>query len=85
MSAAFLPLTFLTSYFGMNFGITRDLNSVWSYVLLGIALPAATVTATVAILQRLIARMGLQSMLPSRRAARLNPQSIPGRQHDRRT
>jgi hypothetical protein len=70
-------LTFLTGYFGMNFGvITMDLNKVWLYVLLGILLPAAGVVVTLVILRRLIARMGIQSILPSWPTAQAEP---PGR------
>ena len=78
-----MPLTFLTSYFGMNFGvITRDLNTIWSFVLLGIAFPAATVVATLSFLRKLIARMGLQSVLPTRPAVKAGAHSAPGRQRD---
>jgi len=78
-----LPLTFVTRYFGMNFGvITKDLNSIWSFVLLGIAFPAATVVATLSVLRRLIARMGVQSVLPARPAIKAEPHSPLGRQRD---
>jgi hypothetical protein len=67
-------LTFLTGYFGMNFGvITMDLNKVWLFVLLGILLPAAGAVVTLVILRRLIARMGIQLALPSRPAAQAEP------------
>jgi hypothetical protein len=66
-------LTFLTGFFGMNFGvITMDLNKVWLYVLLGIVLPAAGVVVTLVILRRLIARMGVP-MLPSRPTVQAEP------------
>ena len=68
----------------MNFSvITMVLNGAWLYVLLGIALPAASVVATFAILPWLIARMGLQPVLSSRPAAQAQSKGTPG-QHDHR-
>lgn len=53
VSIIFLPVTFLTGYFGMNFGwLDNSLNSLWSWVLLGVALPIAMVLWSIAVLSR---------------------------------
>ena len=49
----FLPITFLTGYFGMNFNWLDDqLNSMGSYLFLGIALPTLIVIGSIVILIR---------------------------------
>ena len=49
----FLPITFLTGYFGMNFNWLDDqLNSMGSYLFWGIAVPALIVIGSIAILIR---------------------------------
>lgn len=49
----FLPITFLTGYFGMNFNWLDDqLNSMGSYLFWGIAVPALIVVGSIAILIR---------------------------------
>ena len=43
----FLPITFLTGYFGMNFNwLDNQLNSFWSWILLGLALPILLVVVS---------------------------------------
>jgi len=43
----FLPITFLTGYFGMNFNWLDDqLNSFWAWALLGLALPILLVVVS---------------------------------------
>ncbi len=47
----FLPITFLTGYFGMNFAWLDDqLNSFWMWIGLGVALPIALVVGSVILL-----------------------------------
>jgi len=47
----FLPITFLTGYFGMNFAwLDNQLNSFWMWIGLGVALPIALVVGSVVLL-----------------------------------
>ena len=47
----FLPISFLTGYFGMNFTwLDNQLNSFWSWILLGVALPILLIAVCVYLL-----------------------------------
>jgi len=48
VSVIFLPITFLTGFFGMNFGwMANHLGGFWVFLPLGVALPFANAVVTI--------------------------------------
>lgn len=53
LSALFLPLNFITGFFGMNFAALVDnVASTWAFWCFGLALPALTVACVAVVLRR---------------------------------
>jgi Mg2+ and Co2+ transporter CorA len=71
VAAVFLPLSFVTGYFGMNFSFVEHLHGTATIVLLAVALPCVLATTTVLLLRFLVRRQGIHLIPP------LNSKNVP--------
>jgi magnesium transporter len=53
IAAIFLPLTFITGFFGQNFGwLVREIDGAGAFLLLGVVLPVVAVVLLFGLLAR---------------------------------